>query len=338
MATMQDVARHAGVSSMTVSNVVNNRPSVRLETREKVLASIAALGYRLNTTARSLRQGRTGVIGLAVPETDRPYFGMLSTLFIDAARDAGYDMVIERTGGYREDEVNVIAQSRLRSYDGLILHSSQLAGEDAWLLRGDFPIVVMGERAYSTPVDHVVMANEQAGRLAAEHLLARGCRSLAMVGGATRSLEDVNVATSRTKGFIDGIASSGVALETRRIRRSAYDLEVARRATLRLVEEIPDIDGIFCATDMVAFGTLRGLRDAGRDVPAEVKVVGFDDVPFASYTTPSLTSIAPDHAHMVAEALRLLIDRINGRREPEDYREIVAPVTLIPRETTGGPQ
>lgn len=319
---------------MTVSNVVNNRPSVRPETRKKVLASIAALDYRLNTTARSLRQGRTGVIGLAVPETDRPYFGMLSTLFIDAARDAGYDMVIERTGGYREDEVNVIAQSRLRSYDGLILHSSQLGDEDTWLLRGDLPIVVMGERAYSSPVDHVVMANEQAGQLAAEHLLARGCRRPAMLGGAMWDPNQVNVATSRTRGFVEALASAGAPLEATYIRSSGYELEAARLATVELTAELADVDGIFCATDVVAFGALRALRDLGRDVPAQVKVVGFDDVPFAAYTTPSLTSIAPDHARMVADALQLLLGRIDGTRSPDDYREILAPVTLTPREST----
>lgn len=335
MVTMHDVAKHAGVSVMTVSNVVNNRTNVREATRDKVLAAITALDYRVNTTARSLRQGRSGVIGLAVPETHQPYFGTLSALFIDAAAALGYDIVIERTGGAsREDEVQAIALSRLRSYDGLILHSSQLADEDAWLFRGDFPIVVMGERSYASPVDHVVMANEQAGRLAAEHLLGQGCRSVVMLGGAPWNPADVNVATSRAKGFIDAVDRAGYPIDPARIRGSAYELEAGRVAVAQLLQNFPDMDGIFCATDMVAFGVIRALHDAGRRVPEDVKVVGFDDVPMAAYATPSLTSIAPDHARMVNDALQLLIGRIDGDRGPDDYREIVAPVHLTPREST----
>ena len=97
MATMQDVARHAGVSVMTVSNVINDHPHVRDTTRAKVLASIAELGYHVNTAARNLRQGRTGVIGLAVPDIDRPYFGLLARLLIDRAAAHGYELVIEQT-------------------------------------------------------------------------------------------------------------------------------------------------------------------------------------------------------------------------------------------------
>jgi DNA-binding LacI/PurR family transcriptional regulator len=331
---MQDVARHAGVSVMTVSNVVNEHPNVRESTRERVLASIDELGYRVNTTARSLRQGRTGVICLALPEIDRPYFGMISELYIARAAAHGYDVVLELTGSRREGEKAAIQHSRLRSYDGLLLHASALVDEDVALLRGDLPVVVLGERAYAAPVDHVVMANEEGGSLAGRHLVERGCRRPAMVGGRMWSPGDADVATLRTKGFVGALLQAGLGLDPRQIRAARYALEAARAAVRGLLDEVPDVDGIFCATDHVALGVIRGLADLGRRVPDEVGVVGFDDVPLASYTTPSLTSVAPDHAAMTEAALSLLVERIAGTRPRDEYREIVGPVTLVAREST----
>ncbi|HMR47632.1 MAG TPA: LacI family DNA-binding transcriptional regulator [Arachnia sp.] len=334
MVTMQDVARHAGVSVMTVSNVVNDHPHVRKTTREKVVASIEELGYRVNTTARSLRQGRTGVIGLALPEIDRPYFGLLSALLIERARQYDYDIVVEQTGARRENEMDAILHSRLRSYDGLLLHASQLAQEDAALLRGDFPIVVLGERAYSAPVDHVVMDNEQGATLAARHLIDRGCTRIAMIGGRPWSPGDVDVATMRTKGFVAEIEAAGLELGPGQVQPTRYNLADSRDAVGRLLKEVGAVDGIFCATDWVAFGVLRGLADAGLRVPEDVRIVGFDDVPQAAFSTPSLSSIAPDHEAMADAALKLLVGRIAGERPRDDFREVFGAVRLIPRESS----
>jgi DNA-binding LacI/PurR family transcriptional regulator len=332
--TMQDVARHAGVSVMTVSNVVNEHPHVRDSTRKRVLAAITELGYRVNTTARSLRQGRSGVIGLALPQIDRPYFGMLSAMVIERAAAFGYDVVIEQTGSRRQGEMDAISHSRLRSYDGLLLHAAELADEDAALLRGDYPIVVLGERAYSAPVDHVVMANEEGGAMAAQHLMERGCRRPSMIGGRMWSPGDVDVATIRTKGFVAAVQQAGLPFDPRQIWVSPYTLEAARASVRDLLETVPDVDGIFCATDHVAFGVLRGLAELGLRVPQDVCVIGFDDVPEAAYTTPSLTSLAPDHAAITDAALSLLVERISGERPANDYREVIGPVSLVEREST----
>lgn len=334
MTTMADVARHAGVSVMTVSNVVNDHPHVRAETRARVLASIAALGYRVNTTARSLRQGRTGVIGLAVPEIDRPYFGMLAAQCVERAAERGYGLVIEQTGSRREAELDAILHSRLRSYDGLLLHASHLVDEDAALLRGDHPVVVLGERAYRAPIDHVLMANEAGGALAARHLIDIGCRRIAMLGGRVASADDIDVATSRTRGFLTALADAGRPADPGLVWPTPYTLQDAHRAMQQLCREVPGVDGVFCATDLVAFGALRAAADLGLQVPRDVAIIGFDDVPEAAYRTPSLTSVAPDHAAMVDAALDLLVRRIAGERDAEDYREVIGPVALVAREST----
>ena len=137
-----------------------------------MLAAIAELGYHVNTAARSLRQGRTGVIVLAVPEVDRPYFGLLATLLVERAAARGFDLLVEQTAARRDRELDAIARSRLRSYDGLILSAVQLHDDDAVLLRGDFPIVVLGERTYTEPLDHV-RDGERRGRRARDAGICR---------------------------------------------------------------------------------------------------------------------------------------------------------------------
>ncbi|WP_210418495.1 LacI family DNA-binding transcriptional regulator [Agromyces intestinalis] len=330
------MARRAGVSPMTVSNVVNGHPHVRPATRQRVLEAIAALDYHVNTTARSLRQGRTGVIGLAVPNLDHPYFGLLARLLVERAAAEGYDVVVEQTGARREGELGAITRSRLRSYDGVVLHASELANADAELLRGEYPIVVMGERAYDEPVDHVLMGNEEGARLATRHLIERGCRRIAIIGGRLGSPDDIDVSTLRTRGYLRALDEAGIARDDRLVRVAVLGFEGGRSGVHALLDEVGPVDGIVGATDQVAVGVLRGLRERAVSVPDEVRVVGFDDIPVAAFTVPSLTTIEPDHDGMADAVVRLLLERISGERRADDYREIVSGVWLVERESTAG--
>ena len=334
MVTMQDVARHAGVSVMTVSNVVNDQPHVRAATRTKVLAAIAELGYHVNTAARSLRQGRTGIIVLAVPEVDRPYFGLLASLLIERAAARGYDLLVEQTAARRDRELDAIARSRLRSYDGLILSAVQLHDEDAGLLRGDFPIVLLGERSYTQPLDHVLMANEEGAALATRHLIERGSRRIAMLGGRVSAPDDIHATTLRARGYLAALAEAGLPVDERLVRPAGLTYEGGHRVAAEVLEEFGDVDALFCATDLVAIGAVRALTDRGLRVPEDVRVVGFDDVPLASFLSPSLTSIAPDHEAMADAVISMIVDRIEGSRPADDYRVFTAPVRLVEREST----
>ena len=331
---MQDVARHAGVSVMTVSNVINDHPHVRATTRQKVLESISALGYHVNTAARSLRQGKTGVIGLAVPDIDRPYFGMLARLLIDRAAAHGYELVIEQTHASREREVDAISRSRLRSYDGLFLYAAELRDDDAMLLRGEFPIVVFGEHAYSGPIDHVEMANADGARLATAHLIERGCRRVGILGGRIGDPDDIGVATLRTRGYREALEAAGIAFDAVLVRDAEYSYEGGSAQAAALLAEVDDLDGLFCATDVIAIGAMRALHEAGRRVPQDVRVVGFDDVSLAAFTTPSLTSIAPGHDEMADAAMEMVLGRISGERAADDYRSFTGPARLVEREST----
>ena len=161
--TMHDVAQRAGVSVKTVSNVVNGYPYLRPATKERVEAAIAELGYQLNVSARNLRQGRTGMIGLAVPELSQPYFAELADMVIQAGEERGVTVLIEQTGAERDRELEVLHGARRRMTDGLIFSPLALGEDDRAELSVDYPLVLLGERIFHGPTDHVTMANEGAG-------------------------------------------------------------------------------------------------------------------------------------------------------------------------------
>ena len=172
-ATMQDVALIAGVSIKTVSNVINDYPHVRPATRDRVLAAIEELGYRPNLSARGLRSGKTGIIGLAVPELRENYFAELADAVIRAAEKKGLGVVVEQTNGDRETELRVISGARMHYTDGILFSPVGMGQADASLLDVPFPLVLLGERIFGGPADHVTMHNvssaERGGRAPPVH-------------------------------------------------------------------------------------------------------------------------------------------------------------------------
>ncbi|GAA2751848.1 LacI family DNA-binding transcriptional regulator [Amnibacterium kyonggiense] len=335
MVTIQDVAKAAGVSPMTVSNVINEREHVRDSTRAKVLDAMERLDYRVNVAARNLRTGRTGTIGLAVPEIDRPYYGVLAAAIMKAAEAKSLRVVVEQTERSRENELDALTLSRNRLYDGLILSTVGLGPADADLLRVDYPIVLLGERIFAGPADHVAMPNVEGARAAVEHLIARGSRRIAIVEGDPT--EDLNVSSLRNQGYREALAAAGIAFEDEWVVPiGEFSLEAGVQAVQRLAERGMAVDGIFCVTDTVATGVLRGLADHGIPVPGQVRVIGFDDVPGSAYTVPSLSSVDPDHDFMARTAVDLLVRRIEGNADKAVHRDVIGPFRVVERESSGG--
>jgi DNA-binding LacI/PurR family transcriptional regulator len=330
MVTMSDVARLAGVSKMTVSNVVNSRAGVSEPVRRRVLEAIQESGYRLNVNARTLKAGRTGVIGFAVPGVDQAYFGMLGGHVIEAARARGFHVAVEQTGKGAEGEADTIAQSHKLQFDGLIMSAVTLDPRDQGPVWGDFPIVMLGERDFGASIDHVGMANEAGTREATEHLIAQGCTRIANVTGG--SLEGVHVVSRRHRGYAEALEAAGIAPDPALVCLSGMGVEDGRRSVHALRAAGTAFDGIVAVTDTVAIGVLRGLADVGLRCPEDVRVVGFDDIPYASYAVPAITTVAPDHRWMAEKAVALIASRIEDpARAPEEH---TAPFRLVVRESS----
>ena len=332
MATVRDVAKAAGVSPMTVSNVLNQHPHVRAETRERVLKAIDDLGYRVNVAARNLRAGRTNTIGFAVPEVESPYYGQLASRIIARAHDAGYRVAIERTGADRENELSAITSSRTRMYDGLILSAVGLGPADRDLLEIDMPMVILGESMFGAPVDHIALPNEEGTYAATTHLIERGCRRIAIVQGGDP--DRLSVTSLRHAGYRRAMAEHGMDLDPSLVvERHHLSLEDGRTAAHQLVDAGTGADGVVCITDTVAMGVMRGFADRGLSVPAQVRVVGFDDILEARYSVPSLTTIDPDHEEVARLAVELLLARLadDPQWQPKEH---VTGFRVVAREST----
>ncbi|WP_246314865.1 LacI family DNA-binding transcriptional regulator [Kineococcus aurantiacus] len=336
---MRDVAAEAGVSAMTVSNALTGRRPVSDATRRLVLETVERLGYQVNVAARSLRQGRTGVVGIAVPTLDSHYYSRLSHRLVLAFSRAGLATVVEETRASREGELAAFRDSRLNAYDGLVIAALGLNEPEIDALSREVPVVVLGEQELHRTVDHVSMPNVAGAEAATRLLLERGCRDLALVGFPTVDhLEEVSLPEGaafalRARGFANVVGGAGVRA------RAAYagvtQADGARCARDLLARgEVPD--GIFCVTDTLAFGVVRALADHGVRVPDDVLVVGFDDVEDAQFHIPSLTSVAPDLDGLVDRTVDLLARRIaTPAAEPQD---VTVGYRLVERESTTRPR
>ncbi|MEV4111779.1 LacI family DNA-binding transcriptional regulator [Nonomuraea sp. NPDC049695] len=330
------MAKAAGVSAMTVSHVINDHPHVKSETRERVLRAIAELDYRVNVAARNLRTGRTGLIGLAVPEVDRPYYGQLAAEIIAEAAKRDLKVAIEQTGASREGELAALALSRNRLYDGLILSTVGLGPADTDLLKVEYPMVILGERIFDGPVDHVAMPNVEGARAATAHLIERGCRRVALIDGLQNG--EVDVSSLRCDGYRKALDEAGIPYDPELVAPiEQLTMEHGAVAARRLADSGVAFDGVFCVTDTVAIGALRGLADSGLRVPQDVKVIGFDNISESSYTVPSLSSIDPDHSLMAGTAVGFLVGRIAEKgKKKQVAREFISRFSLVARQSTGG--
>lgn len=328
---LKDVAERAGVSVKTVSNVVNGYVHVRPDTRARVEEAIVELNYRPNLSARHLRKGRTGVIALAVPELDIPYFAELARYVVNAAAAYGWTVLIDQTGGRREQERVVASGITDHLIDGLIFSPLALTAEDLTGLDGT-PMVLLGERVEHGPADRVVIDNVTAAREITAHLIQLGRRRIAAIG--SQRTDEGASARLRLAGYTDALHAAGLDYdETLVAPASAWHRADGAAAMRGLLTSGVRPDAVFCFNDTLALGALRALHEAGLRVPEDVAVVGFDDIEDGRFSIPTLSTVAPDKEKIAQLAVELLANRLDGDRTAP-AREVSAPYRLEIREST----
>lgn len=333
---MHDVAARAGVSIKTVSNVVNGYPYIREETRARVEHAIAELGYQVNLTARNLRRGRTGLVGLAVPELSLPYFAELADTVIRAAEARGLTVLIEQTGGVRERELEVLRGQRRQFTDGLIYSPLALGPDDAHELESiGYPMVLLGERIFGGPADHVTMSNVEAARAATAHLLGLGRRRIAVVGAHPG--EEVGSAALRLRGYAAALAEHGVPYDPALVGVAwRWHRAAGAQAMAALLDADLGVDAVFGLNDALALGALHTLHQRRVDVPRDVAVMGFDDVEETAYASPPLSTVRPGREQIAATAIDLLVARIDDPGGTAPYQQVVADFSVVARASTLG--
>jgi DNA-binding LacI/PurR family transcriptional regulator len=333
--TLHDVARHAGVSIKTVSNVVNGLGRVSAATRERVLASVAQLDYRPNLSARSLRSGRTGVIGLAIPELSLAYFAQLADAVIEEAERRGLVVLIEQTrGGARNRELELLRGPQRQLTDGLIFSPFGMTEEDTELLDIGSPLVLLGERLPDANVDRVTMRNVEAGAAATASLLKLGRERVAVIGAHLDAR--LGSAVLRYGGYVEALRSHGIELRDELVVEvDLWHRSNGAKAMRELLARGEPFDALFAMNDELALGALRVLQEDGIDVPSDVALIGFDNVDEGRFSRPSLSTVDPGRTEIARMAVDLLLERIGGATSDDlAPRELQSPFRIIEREST----
>jgi DNA-binding LacI/PurR family transcriptional regulator len=333
-ATMQDVARLAGVSVKTVSNVLAGYEHVSSRMHDRVMSAVTELDYKVNISARNLRSGRTRVIGLAVPELSQAYFAELADAVIRAAKARDYTVLIEQTST-DDDEIATVAAMRRHAIDGLIFSPLALGPGDVSGLSVDFPVVVLGEWVSGSPADHITLPNTAAIRTATEHLLDTGRRRIAVLGAHPEG--PVGTSAQRFNGYAAALAARGIALDPNLVAGvPLWHRGDGAAAVQRLLAAGTMFDGIVCFNDALALGAMSALQQAGVRVPEDVAVVGFDDIEDARFATPTLTTIAPGREELAQLAVERVLSRIESGDDPSPV-QIEVGYSLRVRGSTTSP-
>ncbi len=332
--TIQDVAKRAGVSYQTVSRVLNNRPDVAVETRRRVQQIIAELNYRPSAIARGLISRRTYTLGLITADFSDYFFTQVIVGAEAEARKHGYFFMLCSTERNPADEPEYLRLLTERHVDGILFARPSTEQDERHivsLLRQGLPVVTTAYHVPGEKLTVVDVDNVDGGFKATQCLIDCGRRCVGMITGPS-TWKSVN---DRSRGYRIALAQAGIVYDKTRIEHGDWSYEGGYRAMQRLLQRAPALTGLFAQNDRMAMGALHALREAGRSVPGDVAVVGYDDVPVAAYAYPPLTTIRQPMQEVGEVATRLLIEAIDN--PDAEKREILLKVELVRRASCGAP-
>jgi LacI family transcriptional regulator len=339
--TQVDVARLAGVSRATVSYVVNNQTGGRVpiseETRRRVLEAVAELDYVPDARAQALRSGNTKTIGLIIPDIHNPHFWEIADGVEQEANAAGYHILLSSIppeNKYAEDIFKNLSHRRI---DGLVMVPSFIYQSEeaqktlAYLLKRRVPIVGMmsdhGDVSYN--IDRVVSDYRDTTIEVMTHLLSLQHRRIGLIYG----IAVPDLGTDRLFAYRESLQTAGLSVDPNLIVECGPTIEDSYQATRQLLELPSRPTALLAINDFLAIGALRAIRDLNLNVPQDVSLFGYDDIPLAKYLVPRLSTASKDGEKMGREAVRLLLARLQDPDRPR--QEIRLPARLILRESTG---
>jgi LacI family transcriptional regulator, galactose operon repressor len=331
--TMAVVAARAGVSKSTVSRFVNGRGGIDELTAARIRAVIEELGYVPSARAVDLARGSTRTVGILVPSLTWPWIGEVLQGVADAVESEGYSLLLFTGNRGSESARRFSAQVAARSFDGLLaIEPEGMLEYLADLYRRGLPVVLIDDRGQQPGFPTVATTNRAGGRAAAEHLLDLGRTRPLVLTGPLR----FGCCRERCAGFADAFAAAGLAPDPTLVSEGDFTYPTGQRLTAHALHDGHDFDSVFAHNDVMAAAALAVLREAGRRVPDDVAVIGFDDLPLATQTEPPLTAVHQPVGEMGQAAARALIDHLQGT--PLGLAPVVIPTTLAVRASTVAPK
>lgn len=327
-ATLRDLARLVGVSTSTASRALNQNSSISEEVRRRVARAAKELNYQPNSLARGLALSRSRMIGLVVPSIANPFFAEIARGAHDSAYARGYVVTLCDTQR-RAESAELFARTLLQSnVDGVILAGGVMAPEQMNSLRSrGLPMVLAGRRVTGSPGPCVSVDNVSVGLMATNYLLSKGHTRIAFLSGPP----DSPGSRDRERGYREAMEAKG--LPSARIQ-GAYTMECGFQEAERMAREGLKYTAIFAANDMLGIGLIMGLANAGIHAPADIAVIGCDDIPTGSLIKPSLTTIRVPMYEIGSRAMSLLLSRLESGGEDAPTESVLLDCELVEREST----
>jgi LacI family transcriptional regulator len=309
--TVRDVAALAGVSTATVSRVLRGRGGVRKELEQRVQNAIQTLGYRPNLSARRLRERNAKIIGVLVQDIQIPFFASLVVGIDHVLQDAGYLLLLGNTNDIPEGEQQHINIFLAEDVSGIISPPADPTDMAHYrsLYKTGIPLVAIDREPGDLPIDTVQLNNHQAACQATQHLIQEGHNRIAFIGGRNK----ISTATQRQNGYESALIAAGIHIDPQLIQSGEFVQEGGYRAMNALLA-LPEPPGaVVIANNVMTLGALQCIHEHGLNIPCDIAVISFDDMPWASALRPPLTVIAQPANEIGIVAARLMLDRI---REP----------------------
>jgi LacI family transcriptional regulator len=327
--TIKEIAKLTGVSTATVSRVLNNNGRFSEETRKRVLKAAEKFDYRPNIVAKSLRTSLSKTIGVVIPDITNEFFASIVLAIENYCIPKGYSVFICNTSEDQEKEKMYINDIEAKGVDGLIYLSANNENPID-LTKYSFPVVCMDRIPYGENMVVVQSDNFSGGYQATTELLKQGCRNILLL----RDERDMSAVINRFEGYRQALYDFGIALNLNLVKYSKVDVNFAKVTITQCVESGVIFDGIFAVTDWLALGALMALKEQNIMVPEDVKIVGFDNISLTQYTSPTLSSIDQDKMALGNLAAEALLDMINNQYDSSRSKHITVPVNLIRRDST----
>lgn len=332
---IKEIAELAGVSIATVSRTLSKREMVAPATVERVMRAVKSLNYQPNAIAANLRRKRSGNIIVLIPDFDNPFFSSIIHGIESVAHQKGYNILLGEIGSDSEKVDRYTGVLLGKNADGIILLGSSLpkvvkesisSGNDV-----PIPLVLACERVGGLQCKSVEIDNFAAAAAATDHLIALGHQNIAMIAGPPGN----SLTQDRTAGFKAAMSAAGLKCSSGNIVHGDFSIESGHESMKLLLQRTKGVTAVFCANDEMALGALKAIRDAGKSIPDDVSIIGFDDIRFARYASPTLTTIAQPATRIGEVAMRLMIEAIHSGA---DVEKVILPHKLIVRESTAAPR
>ncbi|MCP4671735.1 MAG: LacI family transcriptional regulator [Desulfobacula sp.] len=329
MSTILDVAKLAGVSTATVSRVINSPETVREKTREKVTRAMKTCNYKYNALARGFVTKKSNTIGLIIPTINNPVFAESTRGVQDCADKEKIQVILGNTYYQYKQEESLVETLREKQVDGLIITTTNPKGAILkTLLDDDFPFVLLYSTFKKGPLSVVGIDNYQGGYKATEHLIKLGHNRIGMLAGIfTKSDRSFH----RWHGYRQCLKNHGIPYDKKLLEQINYSLTGGKDSIKKLLSLQDPPTAVFCSNDYLAIGAMKGAREFGLNLPEDLSITGFDDIHIASYIIPGLTTIRQPAYEMGKLGAKLLFQHIGNQKKPE---QLMLETSLIVRQST----